>query len=436
MKLSFSTKGWHDSSFEDFCDVAQEFGFQGIELHNIHNRLFTDKDGAFHDYAAAATSRRLFEKKLKLTCIDTICDIGQNTDAAVDEIITCVNIAKSLKIPFVRLKAIEGNESADTVARVLPVAEEAGVTLIIETVGIFANSAALRELLDSFACDNLAALWNMSAAYFTCGEKPDEVIKNLGAYVRHVHLNDAKCTDEGIEFCLLGEGELPISEMMLALRSVNFDGFISLVWDPIWCEELDDMEIIFSQFVSFIKQFNDTSKKEKTHYYNKTRTGKFVWKKDLLIDATFSDVLDRMVEDFPDQYAFKYTTLDYTRTYSEFRDDVDTFARTLIALGVKAGSHVAVWASNVPQWYIAFWATVKIGAVLVTVNTAYKIHEAEYLFRQSDTHTLIMTEGAKDTKYGDIIAELCPELENTKSGKPLHAKRLPFLRNVITVGFK
>ena len=143
-----------------------------------------------------------------------------------------------------------------------------------------------------------------------------------------------------------------------------------------------------------------------------------------------------MVEDFPDQYAFKYTTLDYTRTYSEFRDDVDTFARTLIALGVKAGSHVAVWASNVPQWYIAFWATVKIGAVLVTVNTSYKIHEAEYLFRQSDTHTLIMTEGAKDTKYGDIIAELCPELENTKSGKPLHANRLPFLRNVITVGFK
>ncbi len=436
MRLSFSTKGWHDSSFEDFCDIAQELGFQGIELHNIHNRLFTDKDGAFHDYAAAATSRHLFEKKLKLTCIDTVCDIAQNTDATAEEILDCIHIAKSLKIPYVRLKAIEGDESADTIRRVLPTAEEAGVTLIVETIGIFADSAALRELLDSFACDNLAALWNMSAAYFTCGEKPNDVIKNLGAYVRHVHLNDAKSTDDGIEFCLLGEGELPISDMMLALRSVNYDGFISLVWDPMWCEELDDMEIIFSQFISFVKQFSDTSKKEKTHYYNKAHTGKYVWKKDLLIDATFSDVLDRMVEDFPDQYAFKYTTLDYTRTYSEFRDDVDTFARALVALGVKAGSHVAVWASNVPQWYIAFWATVKLGAVLVTVNTSYKIHEAEYLFRQSDTHTLIMTEGAKDTSYGDIVAQLCPELESTKSGKPLHAKRLPFLRNVITVGFK
>ena len=108
----------------------------------------------------------------------------------------------------------------------------------------------------------------------------------------------------------------------------------------------------------------------------------------------------------------------------------------MIALGVKAGSHVAVWASNVPQWYIAFWATVKLGAVLVTVNTAYKIHEAEYLLKQSDTHTLILTEGSKDTHYGKIIAELCPELERLKPGAALHSKRLPFLRNVITVGFK
>ena len=105
-------------------------------------------------------------------------------------------------------------------------------------------------------------------------------------------------------------------------------------------------------------------------------------------------------------------------------------------MGVKAGSHIAVWASNVPQWYISFWAAVKIGAVLVTVNTAYKIHEAEYLLKQSDTHTLIMTKGSKDTDYGQIVAELCPELENTKNGGQLHSKRLPFLRNVITVGYR
>ena len=142
-----------------------------------------------------------------------------------------------------------------------------------------------------------------------------------------------------------------------------------------------------------------------------------------------------MVKEFPDQYCFRYTELDYTRTYSEFRDDVDRFARALIAMGVKKGDHVAIWATNVPQWYITFWAATKIGAVLVTVNTAYKIHEAEYLLRQSDTHTLVMIDGFKDSDYVGIIKELCPELKESEPGN-LHSKRLPVLRNIITVDSK
>ena len=441
MKLSFSTKGWHDNDFDGFCDIAKDLKFSGIELHNIHNRLFTDKDGAFHDYAAAKTLRKLYEMKLQIPCIDTVCNLADTSakEDSIKEINACLEIAGNLHIPYVRVKAY-GDENYDFVygiiAEVLPTCEQKGIVLLIETSGIFCDTSKLRDMLDSFASDNLAALWDMHSPYFIKNEDPETTIKNLGAYIKHVHIKDAVMNDDGIEYCIIGEGKLPIGEMMLGLRSVNFDGFISLEWVPEWCEELDDMEIIFSQFVNYMKQFADTSKSDNSLYYNRAHTGKYVWEKDRLIDATFSQVLDRMVEEFPDQYCFKYTTLDYTRTYSEFRDDVDTFARSLIALGVKAGTHVAVWASNVPQWYIAFWATVKLGAVLVTVNTAYKIHEVEYLLRQSDTHTLIMTEGSKDCNYGEIIAELCPELENTKPGTPLHAKRLPFMRNVITVGFK
>ncbi len=441
MKLSFSTKGWHNSTFDDFCAIAKDLKFQGIELHNINNHLFTEKDGAFHDYTAAKTVRKLYEKKLLIPCIDTICNLADETfeNEIINEINACMDIASNLHIPYVRLKAF-GKENYDFVKSIIEktivTAGEKNIVLLIETSGIFADTSRLCEILDSFAHDNLAALWDMYATYFTANEEPETTIKNLGAYIKHVHIKDAQKTDNGIEFCLIGEGEMPINEMMLGLRSVNFDGFVSLEWIPEWCKELDDMEIIFSHFVNYMKQWGDTSKSDNSLYYNRAHTGKYVWEKDRLIDCTFSQVLDRMVEEFPDQYAFKYTTLDYTRTYSEFRDDVDTFARSLIALGVKAGTHVAVWASNVPQWYIAFWATVKLGAVLVTVNTAYKIHEIEYLLRQSDTHTLVMTEGSKDCNYGEIIAELCPELENTKAGSPLHSKRLPFLRNAITVGFK
>ncbi|MBR2453037.1 MAG: AMP-binding protein [Clostridia bacterium] len=445
MKLSFSTKGWHGRSFEDFCDIAKDMKFEGIELHNIRNPLFTEKGGAFHNYAAAATVRRLYELKITLPCIDTLCDCGDISKKAeaLSEINECIKIATNLHIPNVRIRAI-GNEdieaAIDSIKEILsetvPVAEKNNVSLLIETSGIFCDTAKLREVLVDFASDSLGAIWDMYSPYFTFGEQPETTITNLGAFVRHVHIKDAKHTENGTEFCLMGEGEMPIGEMMAALRSVNYDGFISLEWHPDWCKELDDLEIIFAQFVNYMKQYSDPSKNESALYSNNAHTGKYVWKKDMLIDQTFPQVLDRMVEEFPDQYAFKYTTLDYTRTYSEFRDDVDEFARALVAMGVKAGTHVAVWATNVPQWYIAFWATTKIGAVLVTVNTAYKIHEAEYLFKQSDTHTLIMVEGYRDSNYSQIMAELCPELENLKPGEQLHAKRLPFLRNIITVGFR
>ena len=239
-----------------------------------------------------------------------------------------------------------------------------------------------------------------------------------------------------VKYRLMGEGDLPVDDIILALSSINYDGYITLEWVKRWANELSDAGVVFPHFANFMGRYTEKLSTKGRLFYNKTKTGRYIWEKDTLIDLTFPQVLDRVVEEFPDQYAFRYTTLDYTRTYAEFRDDVDTFARALIALGVKPGDHVAIWATNVPQWYITFWATTKIGAVLVTVNTAYKIYEVEYLLRQSDTHTLVMIDGYKDSNYVEIMKELCPELETAEPGKPLHIKRLPFLRNIITVESK
>ena len=79
-------------------------------------------------------------------------------------------------------------------------------------------------------------------------------------------------------------------------------------------------EIIFPYFLNYMNRFDNPRGKKKSLYFNHDGTGKYIWKKDELIDLTFPKVLDRMVEEFPDQYAFKYTTLDYTRTYEEFRE--------------------------------------------------------------------------------------------------------------------
>ena len=188
------------------------------------------------------------------------------------------------------------------------------------------------------------------------------------------------------------------------------------------------------QYEQYEREAEKTNKKGR--FVNHDGTGEYLWKKDELIDYTFPNLLDRMAREFPDQIAFRYTTLNYTRTYEEFRDDVDSFARGLMSLGVQPGDKVAIWATNVPEWFITFWAATKIGAVLVTVNTAYKTHEAEYLLKQSDTHTLVMIESALDSNYREIIDSICPELKSTVPGEPVKSEKLPCLRNVITVGYK
>ncbi len=436
MKLSFSTRGWAHLSWEEWLDAGVNMRFEGVEVYNLPKfPELMERSGPFHKYNMAATARQLREKNITIPCFDTSCDLSSDEENAVPSIKELIQIAKQIQVPYVTVVALHDNEELvrNRLTELIKEAEKANITILIKTSGIFADTARLRALMDDFACDQLAALWDMHHPYRDYDESADTTIKNLGAYVKHVHLRDS---DDKDTYNLIGEGTLPVADMVRALSSVDYDGFVSLEWKTDWMEDLPEYDVIFPHFVNYMSRFEKTRGLKKALYPNHDGTGQYVWKKDELINMTFSQVLDRMVEEFPDQYAFKYTTLDYVRTYEEFREDVDQFAKALISMGVKAGTKVSIWATNVPAWYITFWAATKIGAVLVTVNTAYKRHEADYLFRQSDTHTLVMVESCLDSNYKDIINEICPEIATSKPGEPLHCKRLPFLRNVITVGFK
>ena len=436
MNLSFSIQNWTEPSWADFCSVAAEVGLAGVEIYDIKGRAFTGKDSPLNPQLAARTRRSLIRQNLRVPCLDTVEDfVSEGFPEAFEEVL---GAALNLGIPAIGIHTScdDIDLCQDRIRVLLDLLGEQPAAVLVESAGAYADTARLRDLLNRFADDRLAAVWNMYATCVEASEDAEETITNLGAYVRHVHLHDYSLEDGRPVPELIGEGKLPLSDLMNALRSVNYDGFISLQWDPAWMEGLEDLEIILTHFTTCMKRFENTRRGRKHLYWNHAHTGNYVWKQQELIDKTFPQVLDTMVEEFPDQLAIKCTTLDYVRTYRQFRDDVDEYARVLISLGVRAGSKVTIWATNVPQWFLTFWATTKIGAVLVTMNTAYKIHEAEYLLRQSDTHTLVMIEGYRDSNYREIINELCPELKDNRPGSPLHAKRLPFLRNVITVGFR
>jgi len=429
MKIVFSTKNVSRGTFLDTCRYAFDYGFQGFEIFDAIKERGSHHDSILRRDRIADAKRKLVNSNLAVSALRMPDGIdNENTTAELITKYVDMAIASGIENVIVRIdEKISFDVLDEKLSCAIRKAENTDVNILFETVGALANTENVLDIINHFSSAVIGASWNVRGTYFDAGETSEATIKTLGAYIKYVRLGDMK---DG-RTVLIGEGELDVAKLINSLSSLNYEGYICAAWN----DEINDADIVLTHFANYISQLNREKKSFDKAYYNRDKTGTFVWKKYDVIDATFSDVLDTMAEKYPDQYAFKYPTLDYTRTYEQFRRDVDECAAALISLGVKAGDHVAVWATNVPQWFITFWATTKIGAVLVTVNTAYRIHEIEYLLKQSDTHTLVMIEYCKDINYKEIIQELCPELENLEPGKPLYSKNLPFLRNVVTVGF-
>jgi fatty-acyl-CoA synthase len=153
------------------------------------------------------------------------------------------------------------------------------------------------------------------------------------------------------------------------------------------------------------------------------------------INLTIGDFLDNISNQYPDNDALVYVDRGLRYSYKEFNEVCKQAAKGFMKLGVKKGDHIAIWATNYPEWVITQFATAKIGAVLVTVNTNYKIFELEYLLRQSDSTTLLLIDGFKDSNYVEILNKLCPELKDSEPGN-LQTSKLPYLKNVIYIGEK
>ncbi len=152
-----------------------------------------------------------------------------------------------------------------------------------------------------------------------------------------------------------------------------------------------------------------------------------------LFDLTIGDWLDYWADKTPDKEFIVYSDRDLRFTWAEFRTRVDNMAKGLLAIGVTRGSNVGIWAQNVPDWLSFIYATARIGAVAVTVNTSYRSEELAFIIKNSDMHTLCMTDGVAGSNYTDIIYELVPELKTTQRGS-FRNEKFPELKNVVYIG--
>jgi fatty-acyl-CoA synthase len=135
------------------------------------------------------------------------------------------------------------------------------------------------------------------------------------------------------------------------------------------------------------------------------------------LEITIGGLMDQMAERFPDNDALVYVDRGLRYSYNEFNQVCRRVAKGLLKLGVKKGDHVSIWATNVPEWVILSFATAKIGAILVTVNTSYRTSELEYILKQSDSGYLFLVKGFKDIDYMETLYEVVPELRTPLPGR-------------------
>jgi fatty-acyl-CoA synthase len=150
-------------------------------------------------------------------------------------------------------------------------------------------------------------------------------------------------------------------------------------------------------------------------------------------DLCIGEFFDRMVARRGDADFIVYPDRNLRWSYRSFSERVDGLAKGLLAIGVGRGDHVGIWARNVPDWLTFLFATAKIGAVLVTINTAYKSHELGHVVRQSDMKALVLIDGFRDVNYVETVRGLVPESLTCERGR-LESKAFPRLRSLIYIG--
>jgi len=152
-----------------------------------------------------------------------------------------------------------------------------------------------------------------------------------------------------------------------------------------------------------------------------------------LLDKTLGEQLEQWATETPDHEFMIYPDRNLRFTYREFDERVNNLAKGLLYIGMGPGDKLGIWANNVPDWMTFMFATAKIGVVLVTINTNYKLHELEYLVKNSDLQTLCIINGFRDSDYVKMVNELIPELKECERGY-LDSEKFPFLKNVVFIG--
>ena len=255
-RLAFSTLAFPGTTLARAASLGSEYGYQGIELRLIDGELI---DPSMPASARATVRQTVAAVGLPIVAVDS--SIKLTGDDPGPELSRFLELASDWECPLVRVfggglsdSPRQRREEMEGAARVLeagiPVAERTGVAIAVETHDSFSSAALVAELLALVDSPSVGAVWDSHHPH-RMGESPGDVYNAIGRRLLLAQVKDAKRAaghePDGWQLTLLGQGEVPVREMLRLLDEGGYQGWISVEWEKRWHPEIEDPELALPQ---------------------------------------------------------------------------------------------------------------------------------------------------------------------------------------------
>jgi sugar phosphate isomerase/epimerase len=269
LPISFSTLGCPAWDWPRVLDFARTHGYAGVELRGIGKEMDLPLLPEFQPGRIAQTRAELAAHGLAVPCLGASTNLHETEpakhEAGLADARRFIELAQALGAPYVRVfgnKYVAGVPREATLAHIAAglrtlgdYATEHNVVVLIESHGDFTDSPTLLELMQRADSPGAAILWDAHHTFVQSKEAPETTVRQLGRYIRHVHLKDSVPAEKDRRYVLTGTGEVPVAAQIAALAGIGYRGFYCFEWEKRWHPEIEEPEIAFAQFAQVASRY-------------------------------------------------------------------------------------------------------------------------------------------------------------------------------------
>jgi sugar phosphate isomerase/epimerase len=274
LPIGFSTLGCPSWDWIKILDFAEQNGFASVELRGLSGTMDLPSRPEFADGQIAQSKREVSARGLRISCVSSSAnmhDADPEHEKQLADARRFIDLASRLGAPYVRVfgnklvgpQAAAVEYIATSLRQLGDYAGPKNVTVILESHGDFTTSPVLRDILEKAASPHVALLWDAHNTFVEGKEDPEVTVRELGKYIRHTHLKDARLANGRDNYVLTGRGDVPVKRQVELLAGIGYTGSYSFEWEKAWHPEIEEPEIAIADYAKVITQFLSAVRKQK-----------------------------------------------------------------------------------------------------------------------------------------------------------------------------